>query len=130
MKQNYIRALLLLVLLGALLVAACGQQDSPASAAESYVKTRLASDAAKLVALSCKDWEGQARDEAASFQSMNASVDGMSCSQSGEDGQFTLVTCQGKLLTTYAGETRSRDLAARSFKVVKEDGQWKMCGYK
>jgi hypothetical protein len=39
------------------------------------------------------------------------------------------VACQGKIVTTYAGETRNWDLAARSFKLVKEDGQWKMCGY-
>ena len=60
---------------------------------------------------------------------MSATLDSVSCSQKGDDGQFTLVACQGKIVTTYAGETRNWDLAARNFKLVKEDGQWKMCGY-
>jgi hypothetical protein len=116
-------------LIGLLILSACGQQDSPVKAVEAYLNARVASDAPRLIALSCKEWEGHARDEAASFQSMNAKLDSMSCSPKSDDGQSSVVACQGKIVTTYAGETRNWDLAARSFKLVKEDGQWKMCGY-
>ena len=54
------------------LSSACGQQDSPVQAVENYLRLRVASDAPKLLAVSCKDWESQASVEAASFQSMNA----------------------------------------------------------
>ncbi len=117
------------VLIAALVLSACGGQDSPIQAVENYLKLRVASDAPKLLAASCKDWEGQASVEAASFEAMNAQLEGMTCKQTGEEGLFTIVACQGKIVTNYAGETRNWDLAARSFKVLKEDGQWKMCGY-
>ncbi len=115
--------------IGALLLAGCGQQDSPVQAVQSYLNYRVVSDESKLLSVSCKDWENDAQVEAASFQSMNAKLDGMSCSQTGTDGAYTLVACKGKIVTTYAGETRSRDLADRSFKTIQEDGHWKVCGY-
>jgi hypothetical protein len=113
-------------------LAACGstQSDSPTAAVETYLKTRITGDEAKLVALVCKDRETDARTEAASFSSMKANVEGLSCKQSGTDGQFTLGACEGKMTTVYAGETRNIDLAARAFKTIQEDGKWKVCGMK
>jgi hypothetical protein len=113
-------------------LAACSsaQSDSPTAAVETYLKTRITGDEAKLVALVCKDRETDARTEAASFSSMKANVEGLSCKQSGADGQFTLVACEGKMTTVYAGETRNIDLAARAFKAIQEDGKWKVCGMK
>jgi hypothetical protein len=111
-------------------LAACSgaQSDSPAAAVETYLKTRITGDEARLVALVCKDREGDARTEAASFSSMKANIEGLSCKQSGTDGQFTIVACAGKMTTVYAGETRNIDLAARAFKAIQEDGKWKVCG--
>ncbi len=115
--------------IGVLILTGCAQQDSPVQAVQSYLNYRVASDESKLLSVSCKDWENDARVEAASFQSMKASLDGVSCNQNGTDGSFTVVACKGKIMTTYAGETRSRDLADRSFKTIQEDGHWKVCGY-
>jgi hypothetical protein len=111
-------------------LAACSgaQSDSPTAAVETYLKTRITGDEAKLVALVCKDRESDARTEAASFSSMKANIEGLSCKQSGADGQFTIVACEGKMTTVYAGETRNIDLAARAFQAIQEDGKWKVCG--
>ncbi len=128
MKRSVTLAIIA-VLVGVLSLVACGQQDSPAQAIVSYLQYRSASDEAKVLAVSCKDWEGQARTEVASFQSMNAKLEGMACSPTGTNGQFTVVACTGKLITTYAGETRTRNLAERNFKTIQEEGRWKMCGY-
>ena len=111
-------------------LAACGQQDSPVSAVQSYITGRVASDTSKLVSLSCKDQESQAMTDADSFRSMKASADSVSCQQVGEEAPFTIVACTGKINTEYAGETRAWNLADRNFKTIKEDGQWKVCGYK
>ncbi len=113
----------------ALLVAACGSQDSPTAAIQNYLNARVAADETKMVALTCKDQESLAETEAASFKSLNAKLNSVSCSQAGTDGQFTLVACQGSILTTYNGETTTRDLAGRNFRTIQEDGQWKFCGY-
>lgn len=118
----------LLCLIG---LSACTQQqqDTPIAAVQSYVNARVAADEAKLKALTCKDLESQAETEAASFKSMNAKLDGLTCTQSGTDGNFTVISCQGTITTTYNGESTPRSLAGRNFLTVKEDGQWKVCGY-
>jgi hypothetical protein len=114
-------------------LSACGQQgsgDSPVKAVETYLNLRVSSDAPKMLAISCKDWEGQATIEADSFKAMTASLNGMVCAENGKDGAYTVVSCQGKLVTQYNGESRERDLADKPFRTIQEDGQWKVCGYK
>lgn len=114
-----------------LTLAACGSGgDTPASAAENYIRTRITGDGPKLIALACKDRESQARDEAASFAGQNTTLENVACKQEGEDGEFTLVRCTGTMIKSYAGETRNFDLAARAFKLLREDGAWKVCGMK
>ena len=114
----------------ALMLVACGHQqtDSPVGVVESYNTGRVASDSTLLVSLSCKDQESQAQTDADSFKSMKATIDSMSCNQAGTDGSFTIVACQGKVLTTYAGESRTWNLGDRNFKTIQEDGKWKVCG--
>src|SRR5258708_1955118 len=107
-----------------LTVAACGgSQDSPVTAVQNYLNARVAADDTKMIALTCKDQESLAETEAASFKSMNAKLDGVSCNQAGTDGQFTVVSCQGSILTTYNGETTPRTLAGKNFRTIQEDGQ-------
>jgi hypothetical protein len=124
---------LLIVVAGLLCLvglSACGQQDNPVGAVQSYIAGRVASDTNKLVSLSCKDQESQAMTDADSFRSMKASIDSMTCKQVGEESPYTIVACDGKIITEYAGESRTWNLADRNFKTIKEDGQWKVCGYK
>jgi hypothetical protein len=53
----------------------------------------------------------------------------MSCSEAGKQDNVTIVACTGKVLTQYAGETRTWNLGDRNFKTLQEDGKWKFCGY-
>jgi hypothetical protein len=129
------RAILILVvgLICTVGVASCSQQgspDSPAKAIETYLNVRNSSDLPKMLATSCKDWEGKAQAEADSFKPMSASLQDMVCAENGKDGSFTIVICQGKLITQYNGESNTRDLADKPYRTIQEDGQWKMCGYK
>lgn len=121
--------LILTFLLACLLVACNGEGDSPAAAVENYLRTRITGDEAKLVALACRAREAEARTEAASFAPMNAEIKTLSCRADGTDGQYTVVACQGEMVTNYAGETREWDLGARRFRTVQEDGRWKVCGF-
>jgi hypothetical protein len=115
-----------------LVIAGCGGSSAgdPAQAAENYLRTRVAGDEGKLVALGCKARESDVRGEALSFGGMKANIESLTCKQAGTEGEFAVVSCVGKMVTTYAGETRDWDLGARSLKMVQEDGAWKMCGYK
>jgi hypothetical protein len=126
MKMKRLKPLCLLVLLFLFLVA-CAKEGDPAKTVESYLKARVDSDADKLRNLSCPEWEAQAMLQADSFRSMNARLEGMSCRKNGEDGKYTLVSCDGKIVTTYAnGETREWELG--TYRLVEDDGEWKMCG--
>ena len=107
-----------------------GNSSDAAKAAENYLRTRVMGDEGKLAALGCKARESDIRGEALSFGGMKADIQSLSCNQAGTEGEFTIVSCQGKMVTTYAGETRDWDLGARSLKMAQEDGAWKMCGYK
>lgn len=117
----------------ALLLAGCGGRgQSTAGAAraiEAYLQARVQSDVDKMTLLSCPEWEAQARIEATSFQSMNARLDGVTCQENGGDASNTLVSCQGKIVTTYQGETREWGVADHPYKAVQQDGEWRMCGY-
>ena len=115
--------------IAAFLLAGCKSQASAADAIMAYLQARVQSDVDKMIGLSCPEWEAQARIEASTFKALNAQLDGVSCADSSTDGNTTLVSCTGKIVTTYNGETREWPLSDRQFKTVLDDGEWRMCGY-
>jgi len=119
----------ILLLLLALALSACAGSVSAPDAIESYLKAKIAADEKKLATLSCAAWEAQAVLEAAPFRSVKAELDGLACHENGQDGNATLVTCEGTLVITYRGEApRQQSLAGTTYRAVKEDGVWRMCG--
>ena len=117
---------LLFLLSLVVLAAACSQTGNPGDAMRKYLEARVAADANVIRGLSCAAWEGQAAMQADSFRSMNAQLQDVTCTKSGEDGDVTLVTCGGQIVTSYNGEDRSWELG--TYRMVQEDGEWKMCG--
>jgi hypothetical protein len=110
-------------------LSACQKSDDAAQTVQAYLLARAQSDETQMINLSCADWEAQARTEAASFKSMNAKLDGVTCQVSSGDANTALVSCQGKIVTAYNGETRDWPLTGRQFKLVHQQGEWRMCGY-
>ena len=116
-----------LVLLG---LAACGSGQSGAvQAVQGYLDALVAKDSSRVSALSCADWESDAQVEVDSLEAVTPRLDGVSCSESGTDGDATLVTCTGSMVLSYNGEDRSLDLSRRTYRVVQQGGDWLMCGY-
>jgi hypothetical protein len=103
--------------------------DLPAQAILGYLTARAKTDLEATLALSCVAWKPQAATEVTSFRSMNAELKDVTCATSGQAGDFTLVNCGGKMITTYGGESREWDLSAFIYQAVLEDGAWTMCGY-
>ncbi len=121
-----------LITLGLLagLLAGCGPQDPAGKAAEAYLKALVAQDKEQIAALSCAEWVESAQMEVASFQAVTPRLENLTCAQSGTDGETALVSCQGKIFATYGNEEAEFDLSARTLQLVKEGGDWRMCGYR
>jgi hypothetical protein len=118
-----------LLLVGLGLAACQAETGGAAQTIEAYLAARVESNVDQMTLLSCPAWEAQARVEATSFQSMEARLEGVACTESGADGEFTLVGCQGKIVTTYQGETREWSVADHPYRALLDDGEWRMCGY-
>ena len=114
-----------------ILLSACGSSansNGAKDAVEGYVNALASNDEASLSALSCADWESSALTELDSLQAVTAKVDGLSCQQSGTDGEAALVNCTGKLVLSYNGEDQELDLSTRTYRVMEQDSNWLVCG--
>jgi hypothetical protein len=109
--------------------ASDGADAAAARAVEAYLLARVEANVDKMIALSCADWESEARKEAASLRGVKAKLDGLSCQAEGATGETALVACQGNIVATYNGEDRELSVARRKFKTVVDGGEWRMCGY-
>jgi hypothetical protein len=132
MKWTVINVVFIALCAVTLLACSNGNAASGGSAAQTvqdYLQARVQGDLDKMINLSCADWEAQARVEAASFKSMKASLDGVACQDAGTSGQYALVSCTGKIVTSYNGESRDWSVSDHPYRVLKDDGDWRMCGY-
>lgn len=123
----------LIITLFLVLTACSGGQaggSTPAAAAlENYLKALVEKDEARLVSLTCPDWEENALLEFDSFQAVETELSGLSCQQSGSDGDAALVACQGKILATYTNEVQEFELGGRTYRMVQSGADWQVCGY-
>jgi hypothetical protein len=125
------RYIVLLVLLAFMIVTCQKSQGSDASGVvEDYFEALVAKDADQAVNLSCAAWEEQAQIDADTFAINPATAENIQCKTAGENGAATLVSCTGKLVLDYNGEKQEIDLADRTYRVVQEGSEWRMCGYK
>jgi hypothetical protein len=130
LKPILLRVLWLNIILG-LLLAGCtsSQTNSAPATTEAYIHALVSKDATMLTSLSCAAWEADAKTELDSFGAVAARLEGLSCKDAGKDGNFTLVTCAGKIIANYNGEDQTINLADRTYKMIQEGGDWRMCGY-
>jgi hypothetical protein len=105
---------------------------SPGSASEvveTYLRALEDKDDVSAVNASCLAWEQGAFAEASSFEAVEVTLEGLACRESGNQDDSALVSCEGTFIANYGGEIQNIDISQRTFRVVKEDGAWKMCGY-
>ena len=114
-----------------MLLAACtsSSNNGAAQAVEAYYQAIVNQDADQAMALSCAEWEPNARMDVDSFLSVKAQLKDFSCKQVGTDGKYTLVACTGEIAMSYNGEAQTLDLSTQTYQVVNQDGSWLFCGY-
>jgi hypothetical protein len=112
-------------------LAGCGSASgNAAQAVESYLQAIVARDANKMIAASCANWEPQARLEYDAFSAVKLTLNNLKCSESGQAKPYILVTCTGSITANYGAEDQQIDIAGRTYQVVEEGGEWRMCGYR
>jgi hypothetical protein len=115
----------------ALLISGCDTSPSgPAQAVETYLTALAEKNVDQLVNASCRDWEESARLELDSFAAVTPKLNNVTCQDSGQEDETIQVVCDGQLSLDYDGEVLDIDLSGQVFRVVQEDGDWRMCGYK
>ena len=122
--------ILLLTIIVALPLAACGASntDAPAKAVEDYLNALVEKDADRLSTLVCGEWEDDALIELDSFQAVTTRLEGLACEQTGTEGETALVLCNGKIIATYTNEDQEIDLSTRTYEVTQAGGDWLVCG--
>ena len=121
---------LLIVVITCIVASGCSRQSPAAAAITAYINALVDRDANALKNASCAQCESDAQVELDSFTAVSISLDGLSCQESGQDGNATLVSCSGKIKASYNGENQEIDLSSRTYRAVQEGSDWRMCGYK
>lgn len=130
MKSKQLTLILALSAMLLLSLAACaGGTDAPAKTVELYQEALVAKDQELLINYVCADWETQALLELDSFVSVETSLVDLACQTVSEEDGTAKVECTGAISATYNGEAREFDLSGRTFIVVEEGGEWRLCGY-
>jgi len=122
-----------LAVAGMLFLTACSGSSTPSSGAakavEDYLQALVARDINAMIDQACLDWEQQARLEYNAFSAVKLEMKNLSCRENGTEGDFTLVTCTGSIIANYGAEDLTIDVAERAYQAIKENDQWRMCGY-
>ena len=125
--------LLPVILLGGLVFfTACTEGTIKAGApqaVETYLRSLVDRDFNRAISASCADWEAQAKVEYDSFAAVKLSLNELECRDVGNEDPFTLVTCTGSIIANYGAEDLEIDVAERTYQVIDEGGEWRMCGY-
>ena len=104
-------------------------QDKPGAAVETYLQAITAGDQERVATVSCAAWEETARGEVASFAGVKTRLNGVECSSRSTSGDEAVVDCKGEIVATYNNEDSSFSLEGRAYRVVREAGEWMVCGY-
>jgi hypothetical protein len=119
------------LILFSLAIAACtsGTAGNPAGVVENYLQALTARDVNQMIGLSCAEWEPQARLEYDSFAAVTLNLNEVACKQTGEADAAALVSCTGSIVANYGAEDLQIDVADRTYRVIQQGGEWRMCGY-
>lgn len=113
----------LLLILTAVILAACASQSNPANTVQQYLEAKIQGDRDTLAGLLCSEMEAELDREARTFDTVSdVRIEDMDCTFDGTDR----VSCTGQIVATYG--TQDTDFALTTYRVVQEGGEWKWCG--
>jgi hypothetical protein len=122
------RKAIFLLVLSLFMLSACGVSGEPERIVEDYFKAIASGDAVRAANLSCAAWEDRARTDADSFLNVDTTIEEMHCSIVSETEDSVDVWCSGYIVADYQGENLNIDLSLQVYRLVAEDGVWRVCG--
>lgn len=125
------KAVYFLLILLILLVGCQGSpSQNPSKVVNDYLNALVEKDPARLVSFSCKDWENEAQKELDSFMNVGISLENVDCQINSQSSAEAAILCNGFIKLTYDTEIQKIDLSKRAYKLVLENNEWRVCGFK
>lgn len=129
-NHNLLGYLIMSALALGMLSGCSASQDKAAKAVEAYFQALQSKDEVAMINHTCAAWEADARTEFNSFSAVKITLQDLSCQQTGQSGDYTLVACTGSLIASYGAEDLVLDFGERVYQAIQEGGDWRLCGYK
>ncbi len=129
MKQRRIGLLFCFVIF---VCSACtgSSKDSDASkVVESFYQAIVKQERDQVGTIACAAWEKTALREIDAFMGVKTELSDVSCSVKENSGETASVVCTGKIAASYGNEVIDFPLEGKIHTVVKEQGEWRLCGY-
>ena len=116
------------VILFSLAACAGASTGDAGKVAEAFWQALVDKNDATLSSLSCVAYEQEALTTLESFRAVEVRLEVVTCSATPIDDATASVACQGKVVASYGAEDLEIDLSRRTYRAVKEGGDWRMCG--
>lgn len=129
MKKTFLFILMLASLIG---LSACSNKSGSSEASkpvEAFYEAITTQNRDRVSTISCAAWEKDALREVDAFMGVKSELKDFSCTVSSESKDEASVTCKGAISASYGTEITEFPLENRTHKVVKEQGEWRICGY-
>ena len=130
MKKIIISLLIVLTLAS---LAACSTPKKDASEAakpvEAFYNAIVNQNRDQIGSIACAAWEKDALREVDAFMGVKSELKDFACAVSEEGSDEATVTCTGAIAASYGAEITNVPIEGKTHKVIKEQGEWRICGY-
>lgn len=127
------KKVLLFILLACLMIAGCAKQETKsteeAKVVESFYQAIVGQERDKIGSIACSDWEKDAVREVDAFMGVKSELKDFTCSVQKSEGDAADVVCDGSIAASYGNEVTEFPLKDRVHKVIKQNGEWRLCGF-
>lgn len=124
--------ILILISIFLFCLCSCGKTDESAqmiAPVTAFYDAIVKQERDRVGAIACGEWEKDALRDVDSFMGVSSEMKDFSCSVESVEGDTAFVKCTGAIAASYGAEVTEFPLDRRSHKVVKEQGDWRICGY-
>lgn len=126
--------LISVVLILSLTIACSSEKKSEktaeeAAVVESFYNAIVNHDRDVIATIACADWEKNGKREVDAFAGTETELVDVACSVKESGAESALVSCTGKIAASYGTEITDFPIAERVHTVVKENGEWRICGF-